>query len=259
MTQIDKHTRGEETNRNWFRAGSLSKSNRRVFTLIELLIVIAIIAILASMLLPALNNARVKANQTQCLSNLKQITAANIMYAGDYNDRVTYIPYPDSTWWAVFMYNEGVPYGQGLLTAGKYISFGVFGCPSEGNWVAGYDTPPLKVATSGVTLSGYDALSIPNDVNNITGGSTFSRPNFQRWAQLKWPIANDRTCGNRIVRHHGKIWNAGYPDGHVSGFLDRSIRFSWGGNWQIYPWLMTCDNSGNQANSACVAKAMSED
>ena len=60
--------------------------NRRGFTLIELLVVIAIIAILAAILFPVFAQAREKARQTTCLSNMKQMGTAIMMYVQDYDE-----------------------------------------------------------------------------------------------------------------------------------------------------------------------------
>lgn len=69
---------------------SLTRPRRAAFTLIELLVVIAIIAILAAILFPVFAQAREAARQTTCLSNLKQIGTATMMYVQDFDE--TYVP-----------------------------------------------------------------------------------------------------------------------------------------------------------------------
>ena len=61
---------------------------KKAFTLIELLVVIAIIAILAAILFPVFAQARAKARQAACLSNMKQLGTATLMYAQDYDETI---------------------------------------------------------------------------------------------------------------------------------------------------------------------------
>jgi prepilin-type N-terminal cleavage/methylation domain-containing protein/prepilin-type processing-associated H-X9-DG protein len=65
------------------RRGGLAGRAARGFTLIELMIVVAIIAILAAILFPVFAKAREKALQTTCLANIRSIGMAMLMYAGD--------------------------------------------------------------------------------------------------------------------------------------------------------------------------------
>ena len=67
-----------------------ARQSRSAFTIVELLVVIAIIAILASMLLPAISKASGSGRQVLCGNDLRQLSVAWILYAGDHDDRITY-------------------------------------------------------------------------------------------------------------------------------------------------------------------------
>ncbi len=74
--------------------------HKHQFTLIELLIVIAIIAILASLLLPTLNKSRQIAKSIACVNNLKQMSMQAFCYAGDYDDFMMNSPTLNTADWA---------------------------------------------------------------------------------------------------------------------------------------------------------------
>ncbi len=148
----------------------MSRVYRRAFTLIELLIVIAIIAILAAILFPVFAQAREKARQATCTSNMKQIGLAILMYATDYDEM---LPWGASNSGAVTTtwYDLAEPYVKvGASGFGFQVAGGVqrpfYACPSFANqevpmqpgdpapatFTATQVTPAMSYAANGNTM-----------------------------------------------------------------------------------------------------------
>ena len=66
----------------------MTKPQRSAFTLLELLVVIAIIAVLAGLLMPVFGRVKRHANQTACLSNMRQVAACMLSYAGEHDSQL---------------------------------------------------------------------------------------------------------------------------------------------------------------------------
>jgi prepilin-type N-terminal cleavage/methylation domain-containing protein/prepilin-type processing-associated H-X9-DG protein len=147
-----------------------SLPRRTAFTLVELLVVIGIIALLISMLLPALNKAREQAKRTVCQSQLRQIGQVWHMYAGDHKG---------------FFPNHGINYGnwylllkdqRDLLVSNYKLSDGrIFYCPDSIYTpdAAYYWDYALVLPDATMTITGY-SFYMPqgDDAGGVYGSST---------------------------------------------------------------------------------------
>src|SRR5216683_625211 len=157
---------------------------RAAFTLIELLIVIAIIGVLAALLLSALSQAKSRAQTTVCLNNLKQLQLAWLMYCDESEDQVPYNSreinwnqYPMNWVWGVMSY-ENVPESPGIWShadstntallldprrsqLGPFIkSYPVFKCPADKSWIllGGQRHPRVRSYSMNLLMGDYVAL-----------------------------------------------------------------------------------------------------
>ena len=143
----------------------------KAFTLIELLVVISIIAVLLSVMMPALNAAKKRAESVTCLSNMRQIGLAANLYAEAYDD---YVPRGSGSggylWFVLFM-----PYLGHEQNDGDYRNVDIYRCDSFPNRGAGLYNVPNSLQTVCYVMNDWSPSG--SWISEPTKLSKFRRPN----------------------------------------------------------------------------------
>ena len=203
---------------------------RRIFTLIELLIVIAIIAILAAMLLPALNVARKKAYSINCIGNLRQQGVSFMLYNDNYEG---YFPVygmkrdtKDITWINLLLENGGItvktivdPGLKAVIAQDKtYAGYSYSGYGYNFRYVGSYTGRGIPSANTDSTRSAkLQEFKRPSEGYLVMDGAKntglYDTGNYR---VIEYPGSSSGNGTIDAVRHDGTV-NVLYLDGHAAG------------------------------------------
>ncbi|MCC5843439.1 MAG: prepilin-type N-terminal cleavage/methylation domain-containing protein [Verrucomicrobia bacterium] len=177
---------------------------REAFTLIEMLVVIAILALLAALIIPSISRAMDSAQARKCMSNLRNINLAHQMYMTENNGRIVY----GRGHGGQQFYDDLEPYLISVTAQGK-LPEGIWRCPSTtelppGNTRSHFGKNGYINETtdpgSDPTTRGWTLLMIPNPAEIFAfGESTFREI---------------RNYGHIATRHRGRA-NMSYFDGSI--------------------------------------------
>ena len=183
----------------------LKISRQGAFTLIELLVVIAIIAILAAMLLPALSKSKQKAQGIKCISNLKQLQVASVLYSNENGDQI--VRTGGQAFRVSFLPNPWTDPGD-----------------SHNMWIYGDITVPLSAANADLLrvglifpyVSALEIFKCPADRRSAISPSSSASPLSVRSMSMNgwmnpiqsWNTTRPHTTKGRDFRKQSDILNA---------------------------------------------------
>ena len=210
--------------KNYQKQDRFSKASRLHFTMVELLVVITIIAILASFLLPALGQAREKSRRATCMGNMKQIGLALALYADLWNEAIPPAEigksYPTNGHTDHNLREGGTLRGLGTLIEDHYVGALVFGCPSAQATGTLVTTKLRPEDVQDSWDSGGDTFGAYLYRETYNGASKKLSDLFVQTIKkdaILMDYAMDAGGGDAVYSHKFTRTNLLYRDGHVRG------------------------------------------
>ncbi len=203
-------------------------SQRRGFTLIEVLIVITIIAIIAALLFPVFSVAREKARQASCASNMRQLGMAFLMYAQDYDEQFpNAAPFTEINGAGWILNTQANVMGQFSVEQGGLFPYvknkQIYVCPSDANdqieqkvdrWSYAMNDLLSLSPTSIVTFPSATFLMVEDHEVWINDGLFWVSPAYNRFGPIAPNNPYTALC-DRPTQRHSEGCNMLLVDGHV--------------------------------------------
>lgn len=215
-----------------------------IFTLVELLIVIAIIAVLASMLLPVLNKARARASGIRCISNLKQQGIGIFQYAMDYND---YFPTPVL---------NGTVRAYQMLLEGKYIAVELLDCSADATRTPNVDFRAYDWMKKSGGQYGNRSYVIEQSLGQPESSTLMTQPfRFARWKHSGMTVLafeGDPYTTKSNEYYYGYVWwrihcDPQYPNVRASYSRHNMVKPVLLGDGRAIGIVMKYDNQFNRS------------
>jgi prepilin-type N-terminal cleavage/methylation domain-containing protein len=221
-------------------AAACSSHGPAAFTLVELLVVVAIIALLLGILIPSLGKARKLAERTTCMSNLSQIAKGTIVFDTEHN----HIPFGPAmpTNDGTMMTNQ-VRAHSGETASGRIELFGMgllrdqaeftpkaYFCPGDDSRDHEQELAQLTdddLDEPVYSSYGYRQLDETDGARSIAslGDNTLGQPARLLVFDMNWVVTVDPTNPPRF-NHGSTVVNAGYIDGSVQSFANHDDQLS---------------------------------